>query len=565
MYIKADCKKRDLGAKQPGVVRSGKVDGELDPDTDEMGPNDTDASTPRSRRADLHEKLKQLPQVITPKSLRDELDRVQQSKAARRYHVLNGDTNLSSLKFLHKPQRVAHLNEDRFPEDELQRNTDLNKKLTTSNGFPELQPSSVMEERNIESINYVFNNTSNESVIPFPTPVYKKSGELVRSSLKKRSKSLPSTPMVKSHSEDSESGPGEDNPLLLSRSKSVHFDHKTPVKYFSTDESPSLVNTADEQNNSLSFMHKPVNLMDYGLAAEDDNGLLSGLRNMRMNDKFTSLDSLPKSEPKKLRKSKRFQDAIAKEKEQEKEKEKENTEPNVNSNNGDGKPVSTTSNIISKPAPKIAAASKAFNDSLVDVSESDAQAQNVSSTSSAPTRVQKVVGLYNKNFPILSNKNPKSLKLNIFINLSQGKKCFLQELTLHIQARQNLANGVNQQDPNSSVSRYILGKVLVKNVYYDKRVIVRYTWDAWKTASEVEGIWLSNSDSILPGTNMDIFHFLIDDNGNCRDEAAVGHLEFCIQYTTRDDCRREEYWDNNDGGNYKVDVVLRGFTNPFEF
>ena len=547
MYIKADIKKKDLGTKQPGIVRSGIATDDEDPGSDSN--NNNSNSTPRSRRDEFHEKLKQLPQVITPKSLRDELDRVQQG---RRYHVLNGDSNLSSLKFLHKPQRVAHLNEDRFPEDELQRNTDLNKKLTTSNGFPELAPSSVIEERNIESINYVFNNTSNESVIPFP--VYKKSGELVRSSLKKRSKSLPTTPMLKSHSQEGSERGDEENPLLLARSKSVHFDHKTPVKYFSTDESPSNVNTTDEQNNSLSFMHKPVNLMDSGLTAEDDNGLLSGLRNMRLNDRFTSLDSLPKSEPKKLRKSKRFQDAIAKEKEAQSEaqSEDENTAP-----------VSTTRNIISKPAPAISPVSKAFNDSLVDVSESDQQQEQAKAVAAAstPSRSQKVVGLYNENFPILSNKNPKSLKLNIFINLSQGKKCFLQELTLHIQARQNLSNGVNQTDPNTSLSRYILGKVLVKNIYFDKRVLVRYTWDAWKTVGEVEGIWLSNSESILPGTNMDIFHFLIDDN--CRDESAVGHLEFCVQYTTRDDCRREEYWDNNDGANYKVDVVLRGFNNPF--
>ncbi|KAG0666971.1 hypothetical protein C6P45_000180 [Maudiozyma exigua] len=552
MYIKADCKKKidtDQGLKK---TLNGKY---------------------QERKENFHSKLSHLPHVVTPRIIKDELDKYDQSVPInntispdtinnydKKYHVLHGKSNLSSLKFLHKPQRVAHLNEDRFPEEELQRNTDLNKKLTTSNGFPELSPNSVVEERNIQSINYIFNNTSNESVIPFPTPVYKKSGELVKSSLKKRSKSLPATPLVSSR--DDEDDDIQENPLLLARSKSVHFDHKTPVKYFSKDESPINVNTTDEHNNSLQFIHNPVNLMDSGLTAEDDNGLLSGLKNMSLRDRFISLDNLSKSEPKKLRKSKRFQKVLGK------ENDDTNSDTTTIENKNTTK-VSTTKNIISKPVNNnmstISSASQEFNDSLVELNKkAEEEAHNKSENNKfngRSSRGQKVVGLYNENFPILSNKNPKSLKLNIFINLSQGKKCFLQEITLHIQTRQNLSNGVSQTQPHNTVSRYIIGKILVKNIYYDKRVIVRYTWDSWKTSGEVEAIWLSTSEAILPGTNMDIFHFLIDDN--TRNENIVGKLEFCIHYTTRNDMVREEYWDNNNDNNYKVDVVLKGFNNPF--
>ncbi|SMN19948.1 similar to Saccharomyces cerevisiae YIL045W PIG2 Putative type-1 protein phosphatase targeting subunit that tethers Glc7p type-1 protein phosphatase to Gsy2p glycogen synthase [Maudiozyma saulgeensis] len=554
MYIKADCKK--LGPN-PNLEQEQKPLHER----------------VRDHRNNFHSKLQQLPRVMTPSGIKEELDKYQTNLNSpyndKKYHVLHGDSNLSSLKFLHKPQRVAHLNEDRFPEEELQRNTDMNKKLTTSNGLPELSPNSVVEERNIQSINYIFNNTSNESIIPFPTPVYKKSGELVKSSLKKRSKSLPATPLVSSHYDDDDDDIGE-NPLLLARSKSVHFDHKTPVKYFSKDESPINVNTTNEQNNILNFIHKPVNLMDSELGVEDDNGLLSGLKNMGLRDRFISLDNLSNkkngnNEPKKLRKSRRFQKSI----------EKENESENENISNTSK--LSTTRNIISKPISNpftISSVSQEFNNSVEELNKKakeEANAKNlINSTTEAKNkkkaivrsgRSQKVVGLYNENFPILSNKNPKSLKLNIFINLSRGKKCFLQELTLHIQTRQNLSNGITQTEPHNTISRYIIGKVLVKNIYYDKRIIIRYTWDKWKTVSEVEAIWLSNSDSILPGTDMDIFHFLIDDNA--RNEYNIGKLEFCIQYTTRNDTIREEYWDNNDDQNYKVDVVLKGFNNPF--
>ncbi|CAD1781780.1 similar to Saccharomyces cerevisiae YIL045W PIG2 Putative type-1 protein phosphatase targeting subunit that tethers Glc7p type-1 protein phosphatase to Gsy2p glycogen synthase [Maudiozyma barnettii] len=560
MYIKADCKNLNL-----------------DPNQEQQGQKPLSERV-HDRRDSFHKKLQQLPHVMTPKGIQEELDKYEKNQNSpyntKKYHVLHGDSNLSSLKFLHKPQRVAHLNEDRFPEEELQRNTDMNKKLTTSNGLPEFSPNSVVEERNIQSFNYIFNNTSNESIIPFPTPVYKKSGELVKSSLKKRSKSLPATPLVSSHIDDDDDDIGE-NPLLLARSKSVHFDHKTPVKYFSKDESPINVNTTGEQSNILNFVHKPVNLMDSEFIVEDDNGLLSGLKNMSLKDRFFSADNLTnnsnnsnnnKSEPKKLRKSKRFQKVIG--------KENENEEENILNNNPK---ISTTRNIISKPITSpytISSVSQEFNNSVEELNKkakeeahaknlnnSKSEALNRKTTNVRSGRSQKVVGLYNENFPILSNKYPKSLKLNIFINLSRGKKCFLQELTLHIQTRQNLSNGITQTEPNNTVSRYIIGKVLVKNIYYDKRIIVKYTWDNWKTANEVEAIWLSNSDSILPGTDMDIFHFLIDDNS--RSEENIGRLEFCIQYTTRNDTTREEYWDNNDEQNYKVDVVLKGFNNPF--
>ncbi|SCU78387.1 LADA_0A05380g1_1 [Lachancea dasiensis] len=183
-------------------------------------------------------------------------------------------------------------------------------------------------------------------------------------------------------------------------------------------------------------------------------------------------------------------------------------------------------------------------------------------------------GLYRENFPTLNGGDRNSLKLNIFLNIAHNSYCFLQELCL-----------VSDQ-------HYLVGHILVKNIFYDKKVVVKYTQDRWRTASEVECIWTSSGDDVLPGLAMDRFKVVIDlatlYNGVTRSHGAPAvtsnpaavalaesiaddyssmKLEFCIQYTTRSSEERVEKWDNNNGRNYVVDVVFpkprMGFTDPF--
>ena len=45
----------------------------------------------------------------------------------------SNEETLNSLKFLHKPQRVTQMKANRFPEEEVQRNTDLNKRIFSAN------------------------------------------------------------------------------------------------------------------------------------------------------------------------------------------------------------------------------------------------------------------------------------------------------------------------------------------------------------------------------------------------------------------------------------------------
>ncbi|CAR21192.1 CBM21 domain-containing protein [Lachancea thermotolerans CBS 6340] len=172
-------------------------------------------------------------------------------------------------------------------------------------------------------------------------------------------------------------------------------------------------------------------------------------------------------------------------------------------------------------------------------------------------------GLYRENFATLSDDDQSSLKSNIFLNIAHNSYCFLQDLSL-------IAD-----------QHYLVGHVLVKNIFYDKEVVVRYTRDHWRTVHEVECVWESSGDDVLPGMGMDRFKLVIDlatlgDDGGAAPRApragpaaafALVKLEFCIRYTTRSSHERVEHWDNNGGRNYVVDVVCAaqrmGFTDPF--
>lgn len=517
-----------------------------------------------------------------------------------------------SLNFLRKPRRNTQFNKDRIPDDVLQRNTDLNKQITIE--LPALSPKSTIQmgTDKFNNINYTLTsaanlndytnyNSSTDSLLAFPTPVYKKSGELVKSSLKRRSKSLPSTPAANNSDDENEI---ELDPPRLLRSKSVHFDQRAPVKYFISDESPMNVYTKNEFEDILRFSLLNNNENDIlsqfnNLVHEEKERLLKTIIRKR-DDSDSTLPSgtgTTNGKSTKLRRSKRFQNIT---------NSATNSTKNIN-NEQNGK-IQINSDILSNSKlknkviniPSNATISvntndlkNAFNKLKIQTNNSirtinSPPQQNINNNSNnsdtknnsnnypqntafnglqnkpngnSPFNVRKI-GLYNPNFPVLNSKNPQSLKLNIFVNLSKDMKVFLQDISLHIHQRKFVSPNLHTMSPMTNTTRYIIGKVLVKNIFFDKRVIVRYTWNQWKTISEVECIWLSNGDGILPGTNMDIFQFLIDDTNKID---YVGKLEFCIHYTTRDDMHREEYWDNNDTKNYRMDVVMNGFNDKFQF
>ncbi|CCE65231.1 hypothetical protein TPHA_0K00970 [Tetrapisispora phaffii CBS 4417] len=299
----------------------------------------------------------------------------------------------------------------------------------------------------------------------FRRPIYKKSGELLKPSLKKSSKSVPNNLYF--------SNKTKTNDNLVStrgRSKSVGFHTFTAVKQFVKNSKPSDISLVDSYMDKVNYTeNRPLHYID---DEGDDDNL-----------KSKEVTSMIKTS---------FMDPI----------------PNNHFNNKE--------HITSQPETKTS-------------------------------------GLYNINFPILSNKNPKSLKFNIFVSL-KDKNCFPQELTLHVQ--KNNTNFPNQsQIKQRSLSTFITGRILVKNIFYEKEVMLKYTLNNWNTSHDIRCTYLGDGNSFLPGLNIDIFKFIFDYEPSCTNNAN-SKLEFCIQYVTKEGEKIVEYWDNNDGKNYKVDITL---------
>jgi hypothetical protein len=100
----------------------------------------------------------------------------------------------------------------------------------------------------------------------------------------------------------------------------------------------------------------------------------------------------------------------------------------------------------------------------------------------------------------------------------------------------------------SADGRNLCGTVRVRNLCFEKRVVVRFTFDDWQTVSEVAAEWRET----LPLAKDDRWGFsvkLID---------LLAHIErrqmwFAIRYEAPAVGR--EIWDNNSGRNYRVDFV----------
>ena len=86
----------------------------------------------------------------------------------------------------------------------------------------------------------------------------------------------------------------------------------------------------------------------------------------------------------------------------------------------------------------------------------------------------------------------------------------------------------------------IRGTVRVVNLDFNKKVVVRFTTDDWRTTSDVDAVYLNGS---CDGFS-DKFNFCLDYSSI---SGMVGkRLQFCLKF----ECAGIEYWDNNSGRNY---------------
>lgn len=99
----------------------------------------------------------------------------------------------------------------------------------------------------------------------------------------------------------------------------------------------------------------------------------------------------------------------------------------------------------------------------------------------------------------------------------------------------------------------IVGQVNLLNVAFDKVVVVRYTTNGWATQEQIVANY---SHRLFATDDIDAFNFTIA----IPVKLTEGKCEFCVQYQVAG----EEFWDNNDGQNYIVNVSLKSSsTSPF--
>ncbi|XP_054465787.1 protein phosphatase 1, regulatory subunit 3Da [Anoplopoma fimbria] len=95
----------------------------------------------------------------------------------------------------------------------------------------------------------------------------------------------------------------------------------------------------------------------------------------------------------------------------------------------------------------------------------------------------------------------------------------------------------------------VIGITQVLNLDFEKDVIARYSFTDWKSCTETKASWVSTINKTREGgegqLSYDTFRFHLPVPPFLQPEAV---LQFAIQYKVGG----TEYWDNNDGENYKL-------------
>ncbi|TFK46354.1 hypothetical protein OE88DRAFT_1739459 [Heliocybe sulcata] len=136
-----------------------------------------------------------------------------------------------------------------------------------------------------------------------------------------------------------------------------------------------------------------------------------------------------------------------------------------------------------------------------------------------------------------------------FIYGSADEKQTMKVLVMHVinmphrAASTEDANVMLEELVLSRETSAIAGRVKVKNIAFEKRVAVRFTFDDWQTTSEVTGKYVESTE----GGAYDKFSFTIRlSDILSRIEQKTLHL--AVRYTAAG----QEIWDSNGGANYQA-------------
>lgn len=105
-------------------------------------------------------------------------------------------------------------------------------------------------------------------------------------------------------------------------------------------------------------------------------------------------------------------------------------------------------------------------------------------------------------------------------------------------------------------NKTLIGLVAVANLAYHKHVAARFTFDHWKTVSEVTAEYTDDirRKQIYDGYDRFSFNIRLEDQANLENKT----LHVCIRYTVGG----REFWDNNNSLNYQAVFVQASKTTP---
>ncbi|CAJ1051798.1 protein phosphatase 1 regulatory subunit 3D [Xyrichtys novacula] len=150
----------------------------------------------------------------------------------------------------------------------------------------------------------------------------------------------------------------------------------------------------------------------------------------------------------------------------------------------------------------------------------------------------------------------KSLELS----LPYFKPCFPENMRSHPDFVNKLCTQCVCLEQVLCSEQGITGTIQVLNLAYEKKVTVHYSFTNWRTHTETTASWLSSSysgdDCHTPQT--DVFRFRLPVPPFILQPGAI--LEFAIRYNVRG----SDYWDNNNGQNYKMSCHSYKVTVPRE-
>ncbi|RMZ91513.1 hypothetical protein DV736_g1242, partial [Chaetothyriales sp. CBS 134916] len=103
----------------------------------------------------------------------------------------------------------------------------------------------------------------------------------------------------------------------------------------------------------------------------------------------------------------------------------------------------------------------------------------------------------------------------------------------------------------SSDNKNLIGCIAVQNLAFHKSVVTRFTFDYWKTTSELVAEFSHDVRRTQQNDGLDRFTFSLQlaDQVNLANKT----LFFCVRYNVNG----QEFWDNNGGYNYQVDFTKK--------